>query len=73
MWVAVVGRIPGDDEDSCIVYECESAEAAIDAFRQDMHDDNFDDDEDRLNVIEQYGDDLYVTHTLTSESPITLN
>lgn len=69
MWYAIIGRIPGDDEDSCLVFECDSlTDAAVKFF--DAMTDEMDADSKR-QIEEQYGQLVYITHRLQSETPIT--
>ena len=80
--IAVIGRIPGDDDDSCKLYHDVTEPEAREAFAVDMFEDEFShvDDaaersrlaaEERDRSAAEYGGlGVYITHTLASASPI---
>lgn len=69
MWYAIIGRIPGDDEDSCLVFECDSLTDAVVKFFDAMVGGM--DVGSKRQLEEDYGQLVYITHRLQSETPIT--
>lgn len=67
---AVIGRIPGDDEDTCCIFKASSREDAMQLFADIMYEDAA--DEDREHNIGVHGGDLgvFINHVLVSASEI---
>lgn len=65
---AVIGRMHGDDEDTCFVYECSHASDARQNFIDDMRALEDITPED----VEAGGEEMnvYITHVLKSAAPI---
>lgn len=71
-YFAVIGRIPGDDEDTCYLIEGGEQDHAVAEFRRRIWYDDGSSEEDREFFKSTHGgDDVYITRILTSESPIT--
>ncbi len=68
--VAVVGRIPFDDEDSVYCYEGVTIKQAIAMFNADIYAD--DGREDAAEVIQKEGRSTFITRVLVSETPIRM-
>lgn len=66
--VAVIGRVRGDDEDTCLMYEHLTLPAARQVFIDEMRRNDGITDED----IEAGHGEVYITHVLTSTSPMEL-
>ena len=82
--IAIIGRIPGDDNDTCIVFSDMTDEEARVAFTEDIYEMAFSHvqdeadrkrqiEEDRARCIKEHGGDLgvFIEHTLVSDSTIT--
>lgn len=73
-YVAVIGRIPYDDDDSCLLFEQMTEEQARIEFAKRMFEKRFGDNakQAQKDEIESVGGDLgvYITHVLASQSPI---
>ena len=73
-YIAVVGRIPHDDDDSCLLFEQLTEEQARIEFAKQMFEERFGDgaEQAQKDEIESIGGDLgvYITHVLASQSPI---
>ena len=82
--IAIIGRIPGDDSDTCIVFSDMTDEEARVAFTEDIYEMAFSHvqdeaqrkaeiEKDRANNIREHGGDLgvFIEHTLISDSQIT--
>lgn len=67
-WYAVTGRIPGDDEDTSLIFHVESREAALEAFANAMWADEKEDD--REAVIREHGQPVFWNSIAVSDSPI---
>ncbi|QOX80811.1 hypothetical protein FY034_17460 (plasmid) [Trichlorobacter lovleyi] len=66
--MAIIGRVPGDDEDSCYVYENMSESEALKAFEIEIYQDST----DTPDLIEkEHGVTIFHNMTLVSDSPIT--
>lgn len=65
--IAVIGRIPGDDEDSCYIFPVENAAEAMELFEQAIYEDAAEDPE---QIEKDYGAKVYHTHLLRSDSEI---
>lgn len=64
---AVTGRIPFDDEDSCLTYEAESSAEAVEMFKREML------EEHGPNApTEASGERVIVNFVLESETPIKI-
>jgi len=68
--VAVVGRIPHDDEDSCYIFEDMTRAEAAQAFEDVMYAEDGNQNPDQ--VEKENGSTVYINHILVSDSPITL-
>ena len=66
-WYAITGRIPGDDEDSALIFHAPSKTAAMEMFRSEMHR-----DEDLEAIMEEYGETLIINHVLQSSAEISI-
>jgi len=66
-WYAITGRIPGDDEDSALIFHAPSKEDAMEMFRSEMHR-----DEDLEAIMEEYGGTLIINHVLQSSAEISI-
>ena len=64
---AVIGRIPGDDEDSCYIFSVERVEEALDLFEQAIYEDA---GEDPKQIEKSHGARVFHTHILRSEAAI---
>ena len=73
-YIAVVGRIPHDDDDSCRLFEQLTEEQARIEFAKQMFEERFGDaaEQAQKDEIGNIGGDLgvYITHVLASQSPI---
>lgn len=73
-YVAVIGRIPHDDEDSCLLFEQMTEEQARIEFAKQMFEERFgvNAKQAQKDEIEIVGGDLgvYITHVLASQSSI---
>lgn len=69
-YYAVIGRIPGDDEDTCLIFQVESANDAVRAFADRIYEDRGLSEGDREATIRMIGRDLsvFVNHVLMSRS-----
>lgn len=68
-YIAVIGRMCGDDEDTCLLFECVTREGAINAFTEHMRLlDNMTAEE--LELAEANGEGVFINHVLASVSPI---
>ena len=65
--IAVVGRIPYDDEDTAIVYDNTTTVKARREFVSDMYNGT---DKSRADVRRQNGVDIYIQQVLVSDSLI---
>lgn len=66
--IAIIGRVPGDDEDSCYVYENMSESEALKAFEIEVYEDSTDTPE---LIEKEHGVTIFHNMTLVSDSPIT--
>lgn len=67
--LAVIGRLDGDDEDTCMLFERMAEEQAREAFRQAMRDgfkDNYGE------VLDEEACPIYVNFVFVCDSPITI-
>ena len=71
-WWCVVGRIPGDDEDTSLCFQAASREEAVREFEAAMYDGEVSPEQARANVVERFGEAIYVTSVLRSDSKIDL-
>ena len=73
-YIAVVGRIPHDDDDSCLLFKQLTEEQARIEFAKQMFEERFGDaaEQAQKDEIGNIGGDLgvYITHVLASQSPI---
>ena len=75
-YYAVIGRIPFDDDDSCMVFEQMTEEEArkafaFEMFRQKTSSDELAREEQQASIKDVGGDlGVYITHVLASQSPI---
>ena len=73
-YIAVIGRIPHDDDDSCLLFQQTTEENARIEFAKQMFEERFGDNAEqaRQDEIKNIGGDLgvFITHVLASESPI---
>lgn len=69
---AVIGRVPGDDEDSCYIVQASSREDAMSMFADRIYEDSDLTEEDREHNIDVHGGDLgvFINHVLVSGSEI---
>lgn len=67
---AVTGRIPGDDEDTLHVFEAATRDEAVEAFEMAMYDSKQNPGLEKANVVEQYGQAIYINAVVASASPI---
>lgn len=67
-YIAVIGRIPGDDEDTLLTFEHTTVEDAKANFADAMWD--MDDKTYRETVFAEHGTDIFINHILVSESPM---
>lgn len=68
-WFAVTGRIPGDDEDTCHVFQVHSHDEAVKAFETAMYEGER--EEVREIVWNAHGQYVFITSVMTSATPIT--
>ncbi|MHB0927734.1 MAG: hypothetical protein ACYC3W_02265 [Candidatus Nanopelagicales bacterium] len=69
---AVTGRIPGDDEDTLLTLQAVDREDAVDRFTNNLYDRETDPETSRRNVMEQFGEPIFITAVAASDSPIEL-
>lgn len=72
-YIAVIGRIPFDDEDSMYCFENMTMEDAMFAFSAAIYSDTYSDEcveEVREQNAKEHGIDVFINHILVSESPI---
>ena len=72
-YVAVIGRMCGDDEDTCLMFECVTYDGAIQAFTDAMWAyERMAPDElaEAKELAEANGEGVYINHVLTSTAPI---
>ncbi len=73
-YIAVIGRIPHDDDDSCLLFQQMTEEQARIEFAKQMFEERFGSNAEQAqkDEIERVGGDLgvYITHVLASQSPI---
>lgn len=67
--IAVIGRIPGDDEDTCFIFPVEHVEEALDLFEEAIYEDAAEDPE---QIEMSHGAKVFHTHVLRSDSEIDL-
>lgn len=67
-YIAVIGRRHGDDEDSCLMYEQTTIDAAQERFCNDMRDSG--DSTGGPSGTEDTASLVYVTRVLTSTAPM---
>lgn len=69
---AVIGRIPGDDDDSCYTYEVATRQEAVKAFKKDIYNDSegSEAEDAKENIFKEYGVTVFIAHVLCSDSPI---
>ena len=70
-YIAVIGRLPGDDEDSMILFENMTRQQAEQAFEEEMYEDEIDATEKYNRNCLEPGCAVFINHILTSDSPIT--
>ena len=68
-YYAVTGRIPGDDEDTVMVFQADDREHAIEQFKDAMWSGHGDED-DRASMEGEHGTDTYINSVLVSDTPI---
>ena len=66
---AGIGRIPGDDEDSCYIFSVESVEEALEGFEKAIYEDA---NEDPEQMKQSHGATVFHTHILRSKAIIEL-
>ena len=73
-YLAVIGRIPYDDDDSCLFFNQLTEEQARIEFAKQMFEERYGENAEaaQRDSIMGYGGDLgvFITHVLASESPI---
>jgi hypothetical protein len=69
---AVSGRIPGSDEDTLLTLQAADREEAIERFTNSLYDLEADPVASRRNVMDEFGDLIFITSVATSDSPIEL-
>lgn len=67
--IAVIGRIPGDDEDTCFIFPVECVEEALALFEEAIYEDAAEDPE---QIEKDHGAKVFHTHVLRSDSEIEL-
>lgn len=74
LYYAVTGRIPGDDEDTCLAFgPCKNRDQAIQVFKVRMiFDDKGLTSEDCRALEAEHGTAVFVNAILCSASPITV-
>lgn len=65
-WYVVNGRIPGDDEDTCVIVEALEQAEAVDKFAQELWEESL--DADPADVEERYGARIIITSIAQSKS-----
>lgn len=69
--IAIIGRIPFDDEDTCLFYEYMTVDEAIRAFSDEMYEDVEDGESLRKFNFDEAGElGVYINHVLVSETYI---
>ena len=75
-YIAIVGRIPYDDDDSCLFFNQLTEEQARIEFAKQMFEERYGEraEEEQRAAIKEHGGDLgvYITHVLASQSPIEI-
>jgi len=69
---AVSGRIPGSDEDTLLTLQAADREDAMERFTSSLYDLEADPAASRRNVMDAFGDLIYITSVAASDSPIEL-
>jgi hypothetical protein len=73
---AVVGRIPGEDEDSVLFFKTTSKKKASRLFDMEIYRLNYDTDarvrQERREVRNCHGQTTFITHVISSRSKFTL-
>ena len=73
---AVIGRIPGDDEDSCYTYENVTRKQAVKLFEKDIYNDGESSAGEVADVREYafkcHGVTVFINHVLSSDSAIEI-
>jgi hypothetical protein len=65
-YYTIIGRIPGDDEDSCVTLRADSVVAAMNQFEEWMWEDKTDEEK-----AEWEGEKVYINYVLSSnEEPV---
>lgn len=70
MWIAISGRIPEDDEDSCYIYEGISVAKAKARFGKDIYADTGLGKEEMAENTSEFGESVFINTILVSESEI---
>lgn len=70
-YFAVTGRIPGDDEDTLLVFQVATREEALAAFDEAMWENEHDPEYSRESVRKEHGQTVFWNSVVVSDSPIT--
>ena len=76
-FVAVIGRIPGSDEDTCYTFSDMTVKEAHQAFAGEIYRDTYRGEIEReevrgCNICAEGGLGVYINHTITSETEMTV-
>ena len=69
-YYAVIGRIPGDDEDSTYVFHAKSADEARSSFEFQMYSDTAWDKKHKYQILREYGCSIFISIVLVSDTDI---
>lgn len=69
---AVVGRMPGDDEDTCCIFEAPDKNTACQMFEDSLYENEIRAEQLKLDVMKTYGQLVFFSHVLVSNSPIEM-
>ncbi len=69
-YLAVIGRVPGDDEDSIYLFENKTLTQASKAFEMHLYDDC--PEETPTQVRKDWGESCYITQILVSDAEIEI-
>lgn len=70
-WFAVTGRIPGDDEDACHIFNVGTRGEALAAFEEAMWEDEPDAESARESLRKEHGQTVFWNSIVCSDTPIT--
>ncbi|MDG1580896.1 hypothetical protein [Pseudomonas sp. GOM6] len=57
----IIGRVPNDDDDTGYLVLADDESQAQETFKDQLHDDAGNDEEERANIAEKYDSDTFIT------------